>query len=86
MVSPNRVVKDNSPLPAQSEHEARFESPLNDEDSLAETLKVAKQSISIYKKHKVDRLKYLEEARDRLKTQLQQQKMNYLCGQIDGNK
>ena len=39
VVSPKRFVKDNSPLPAQSEHEARFESPLNDEDSLAKTLK-----------------------------------------------
>ena len=60
VVSPKRFVKDNSPLPAQSEHEARFESPLNDEDSLAETLKAVKQSINISKQHKVDRLKKLK--------------------------
>ena len=56
VVSPKRLVKDNSPLPVQSQHEARFDSPLNDEDSLVETLKVAKQSI----KHKADRLKDIE--------------------------
>jgi len=78
VVSPKRVVKDDSPLPAQSEHEARLKSPLNDEDSLTETLKVAKQSIKISKQHKVDRLKDIEEARDRLKTELQQQKNELL--------
>ena len=57
MVSPKRVVKDDSPLPTQSEHEARLKSPLNDEDSLAETLKAAKQPIKLSKQHKVDRLK-----------------------------
>ena len=35
VVSPKRVMKDDSPLPAQYEHEARIKSPLNDEDSLA---------------------------------------------------
>ena len=78
VVSPKRFVKDNSPLPTQSEHEARFESPLNDEDSLAETLKVVKHSIKLSKQHKVDRLKYIEEAHDRLKTELQQQKNEFL--------
>ena len=78
VVSPKRFVKDNSPLPAQSEHEARFDSPLNDEDSLAETLKVAKQSIKILKQHKANRLKDIEEAHDRLKIELQQQQNELL--------
>ena len=78
MVSPKRFVKDYSPLQAQSEHEARLKSPLNDEDSLAETLKAAKQSIKLYKQHKVDRLKDIEGARDMLKTELQQQKNELL--------
>ena len=51
---------------------------MNDEDSLAETLKAVKQSINISKQHKFDRLKYIEEARDRLKTELQQQKNKLL--------
>ena len=51
---------------------------MNDEDSLAETLKAAKQSIKLSKQHKVDRLKEIEEARDRLKTELQQQKNELL--------
>ena len=78
MASPKRFVKDNSPLPTQSEHEARFESPLNDEDSLEETLKAANQSIKISKQHTVDRLKDIEEVHDRLKTELQQQKNELL--------
>ena len=78
VVSPKRVVKDDSPLPTQSEHEARLKSPLNDEDSLAETLKAMKQSINLSKQHKVDRLKYIEEAHDMLKTELQQQKNELL--------
>ena len=78
VVSPKRLVKDNSPLPAQFEHEARFDSPLNDEHSLAENLKEAKQSIKISKQHKADQLKDIEEARDRLKAELQQQKNELL--------
>ena len=69
MIYPKRIMKDDSPLLAQFEHEARLKSPLNDEDSLTETLKVTKQSIKISKKHKVDRLKDIEEARHMLKTE-----------------
>ena len=58
--SPKRVVKDDSPLPTQYEHEAQLKSPLNDEDSLVETLKVVKQSIKLSKQHKVDWLKDIE--------------------------
>ena len=36
VVSPNIFGKDHSSLPAQSEHEARFDSSLNDNDSLAD--------------------------------------------------
>ena len=78
VVSPKTLLKDNSPLPAHSEHEALFDSPLNDEDSLAETLKVAKQSIKLSKQHKTNQLKDIEEARDRLKIELQQQKNELL--------
>ena len=78
VVSPKRVLEDDSPLPAQPEHEARLKSPLNDEDSLAETLKAVKQSIKLSKQHKVDRLKDIEEARHMLKTELQQQKNELL--------
>ena len=78
VVSPKRFVKDNSPLAAQSEHEARFESPLNDEYSLADTLKAVKQLIKLSKQHKVDRLKDIEEACDRLKIELQHQKNKLL--------
>ena len=73
VVSPKRLMKDKSPLPEQSEHEAQFDSPLNDEDSLAETLKSMKHSIKLSKQHKVDRLKEIEEAHDKLKVELQQQ-------------
>ena len=73
VVSPKRFQKDHSSLLAQSKHEARFDSSLNDNDSLAETLKAAKQSIKLLKQHKADQLKDIEEARDRLKTELQQQ-------------
>ena len=51
---------------------------MNDEDSLAETLKATKQSLKISKQHKVDRLKEIEEAHDLLKTELQQQKNELL--------
>ena len=78
VVSPKRLVKYNSPLPARSEHEARFDSPLNDDDSLAETLKAAKQSIKLSKQHKANWLKDIEEACDRMKTELQQQKNELL--------
>ena len=78
VVSPKRFMKYKSPLPAQSEHEARFDSPLNDEDSLAETLKVAKQSIKISKQHKVDQLKDVEESCDKMRTELQQKKNELL--------
>ena len=78
VVSAKRFRKDYSSLPAQSKHEARFDSSLNDDDSLAETLKAMKQSIKISKQHKVDWLKYIEEARDRLKVELQQQKNELL--------
>ena len=78
MVSPKRDLKYDSPLPAQSEHEDRLKSPLNDEDSLAETLKAVKQSIKLSKQHKVDWLKDIEEARDMLKTELQKQKNELL--------
>ena len=78
VVSPKRFRKDHSSLPAQSEHEARFDSSLNDNDSLVETLKTGKQSIKISKQHKANRLKYIEEAHDRLKTELQQKKNELL--------
>ena len=74
VVSPKRFLKYNSPLPAQSEHEAWIKSPLNDEYSLAETLKAVKQLIKLSKQHKVDRLKDIEKSHDRLKTEIQQQK------------
>ena len=78
MVSPKTVVKDDSPLPTQSKHEAQLKSPLNDEDSLAENLKAAKQSIKLSKQHKFDQLNAIEEARDMLKRELQQQKNELL--------
>ena len=73
VVSRKRFGKDHSSLPARSEHEARFDSPLNDDVSLAETFEGSKESIKILKQHKADQLKDIEEARDRLKTELQQQ-------------
>ena len=71
VVSPKIFTKDYSSLPAQSEHEARFDSSLNDNDSLAETLKAVKHSIKLLKQHKADRLKDIEEACDKMKTELQ---------------
>ena len=63
---------DNSPLPAQLEHEVQFKPTLNDECSLEETLKAEKQSIKLSQQHKDNRLKEEEEARGILKTELQQ--------------
>ena len=78
VVFPKRVVEYDSPLPVQPEHEAQLKSPLNDDDSLAETLKAVKKSIKLSQQHKVDRSNEIEEARDMLKTELQQQKNELL--------
>ena len=48
---------DNSPLSAQPEHEFQFKPILDDECSLEETLKAAKQSIKLSQQHKDKRLK-----------------------------
>ena len=77
-VSPKRFRKDHSSLPAQFEHEARFDSSLNDNDSLEDILKAGRESIKISKQHKDDRLKYIEEACDKMKTKLQQKKNELL--------
>ena len=78
VVSPKRFGIDYSSLPAQSEHEARFDSSLNDNDSLVKTLKAMKQSINLLKQHKAGRLKDIEEACNKMKTKLQQKKNELL--------
>ena len=78
VVSPKRFRKDHSSLPTQSDHEAQFDSSLNDSDSLAETLKAAKNLIKLLKQDKDDRLKDIEEACDKMKTKLQQKKNELL--------